>query len=101
MKKCDWCGAIFEESQAEKAFMQKYRYLYYPRLRVRLCAACAVTAFENYREDIYYDTCDECGKKFDYTVENDRFFAVTGMPLHAAWRGGVLCRQCALRVTVY
>lgn len=70
--KCECCKKSFDEED-ERIVFEGAILLTYNNLVLRLCADCAIKTIEDEDEDVYFETCGECGKRFDYIVEKSDF----------------------------
>lgn len=99
MKTCEWCGESFDYQEAEDQFEAEYCTKSYANFRKCLCGKCAIEAFEDMVDGVYYEICEKCGKTFDYMEDDGEFYN------HLDWADGVrldsfsdiLCCDCALR----
>ena len=95
---CERCGMNFDLSFADLEFdasSETYP-ITYSHVRPCLCFDCALDALRSQDEDVFFFTCDRCGKEFDYIVDSGRFLGLTGaMTLDSAWHNEPLCCDCA------
>ena len=99
---CEWCGETFDPEEAEEYFNDYMGLLSYEHITKCLCGKCAVEAIEGEVPDVYYVTCEKCGKTFDY-CEDYGEFAWTVSPeresrLFDYWYDQILCCECALEL---
>ncbi len=73
MAKCEWCGKKFDPEVAEDEFEFETYFYRYENIRPCLCGECAIKAIENKDSEVYYETCDSCGKEFDVFEDELRF----------------------------
>lgn len=95
MAKCEYCGAKFDPDEAEDIFESEHPYLLYENIAKCLCGECASKAIEDEEDGVYFETCEECGDRFDYILENAKFYSWTGESLLDATGGNILCASCA------
>lgn len=97
MPVCEWCGEEFEESEAEIEFSFEMGILSYENVRKCLCGNCAAQAITDGAEGVYFETCEKCGKSFDFIVDQTEFYKVVGgIELQDCWNEQILCCNCAL-----
>lgn len=99
MAKCKRCGEFFDVDDAKIEF-EGETLLTYDNLVLRLCAGCAIDAINDREDEIYFETCDNCGTRFDLFEEESRF---ENNPndygeLRDYWSDGdrPLCAECAI-----
>lgn len=94
---CEMCGAEFEEAEAREFFEDECSSKSYDNFNKCLCGDCAVSVIYDEEDGIYFETCDRCGKTFDYIVENADFEESSNGTSLNAWGGGsILCYECAM-----
>ena len=97
---CEYCGKEFDPEEARDYFELETGYSY-GNLRKTLCGNCAVEAIEDMDDEIYFETCEECGKTFELFSERVEFDSnfpdCNGVTLDDYWAGKVLCCDCALK----
>lgn len=98
---CECCGKEFNTEDAKDYFEEEFL-LSYDNLRKCLCGECAVQAINDMEEDVYFETCEDCGKTFDLIKEesefDSHFSSYNGIGLRDVWMqyGPVLCSECAI-----
>lgn len=96
---CEWCGKEFDEADVESIFEMEFLNLSYSNVRKCLCAHCLMEAMNDEADGIYYETCEKCGKEFDYYEECSRFDSYfgygNGTSLTDYW-DDILCADCAI-----
>lgn len=98
MEICERCGKHFDLDFDELEFDANSDTfpLIYSNVHPCLCADCALEALENKEEDVFFLSCDRCGKVFDYILDSGKFLSLSGaMTLDGAWHGETLCCDCA------
>lgn len=59
-------------------------------------------AIEDEVDGVYYETCEECGKVFDFIEDSNEFGShfnwYDRMDLRDCWRNKILCCDCAVDV---
>lgn len=94
---CEWCGEDFELSDAEDEFDSDMPHLSYEHIRKCLCGSCAIQAIEDEVDSVYFETCEKCGKTFDFIADSGEFLnRSNGMDLQDCWNELILCCNCAL-----
>ena len=68
--------------------------LSYYNFNIDLCASCADEAIDNEVEDVYYEDCEKCGKKFDLIRVRPEIDATYGDDAYDML-GNYLCKDCA------
>ena len=97
MPKCEWCDTEFDTQEAKDIFENEFSLMKYDNIRKCLCGSCAIQAIEDQVDGIYFETCEECGKDFDFVEECSEFEDnVDGTSLTDWWNYGILCCDCAL-----
>lgn len=71
--KCKWCKKRFDEEDAMYDFESQTRFLYYDNLAIRLCGDCALKVIDEKIDEVYFETCAECGRRFDLIEEETKF----------------------------
>lgn len=98
MPKCDWCGTKFNKSEATEIFESEYAFYAYNNFHKCLCGPCAIQAIAEEVSGVYYETCEECGKTFDYIEDSAEFEnQVDGTVLIDYWNPHILCCECAMK----
>ena len=94
---CQRCGNSFDADDAWSDFSAECFMLNYDNISERLCAECAIKAIEDEENDIYFETCECCGRRFDFIEENCHFTLEHGIDLRDIWQrdGRILCKDCA------
>ena len=64
MKTCEWCGKKFNPEEEAELFDYAFKYDF-RNFKKNLCAECAEEAIDEREEDVYFEDCECCGKKFD------------------------------------
>ncbi len=96
MKKCEWCGKEFEISDAEDDFDREIGFFNYRNIKKCLCGSCAIDVFNEQVDGVYFETCELCGKEFDYILDSHEFENATDTYLTDLWDSQILCCDCAL-----
>ncbi len=102
MPVCEWCGRNFDRAEAAEIFECERSPFMYSNIHKCLCGDCAISAIENMVEDVYFETCEKCGKEFDCITNAGRFsdnFSPESAGLFDCWtlgKGQILCCDCAL-----
>lgn len=99
MPKCEWCGKRFDAEEAEDIFEEEYGgILSYHNFIKPLCGDCAVEIIRDEVEGFYYETCEECGKRFDYIEECGKYYNYSNgdTDLTDCWDDQILCAECAI-----
>ena len=101
---CEKCGTEFDLDEAEYEFSLEST-LEYEKFKPCLCVDCAVSAIEDKEEDVYFETCEECGREFDLIEEEAKFeddaryeCNVDEASLRDWWKEKYLCSDCALKL---
>ena len=98
---CEVCGKEFTFEDAEDEFNSEMFDLIYENITKCLCGSCAIDAIRDEVDGIYFETCEECGKHFDYIEESGNFSSnfswCSGTTLKDYWDGGVVCCDCAMK----
>lgn len=101
MPKCEYCGQRYDKDEAYNDFSMETYSLSYSNIRKSLCADCAIQAIEDGVEGVYFETCEECGKKFDLIKEESKFESnfswANGTSLRDYWEDKIRCCDCALK----
>lgn len=95
MVTCERCGKSFDESFDRDTFSIKHQYLNFGNFNALLCADCANEVIEDEIDGIYFETCEKCGKKFDYVIDAGRFLREHDSYLFSFWKNDILCFDCA------
>ncbi len=99
MKMCKRCGDSFKKKEAEIVFSEAIISLSYKEnVKKCICGECAVQAFEDEDDGIFFETCNECGKYFDVMEEKGKFYDYTDdINLFDVWfMHGESCAECAI-----
>ncbi len=105
MPKCEWCHNIYDSVCEEDCFDSMIglgSLLQYSSIRKKLCGKCAVQAANDKVDGVFYESCEDCGRVFDWADEDARFCAhfpvENGIDLEGSWRiaGKILCADCAM-----
>ena len=76
--------------------------LIYSNLSKCLCGICAIEGINRYEQDIYYEKCESCGKKFDLMLDTTKFSKLptlpTGYELRDFWDTSILCCNCTIEM---
>ena len=97
---CENCNKKFNWYEAEEYFQMENPLLSYQNFKKHLCGECAVSAIDDREEDVYFETCEKCGKEFDLNTEESKFenhfpwYNGTGLRDH--WDRKIQCSDCAL-----
>lgn len=69
----------------------------YDNLAIRLCLDCAINAIDDEVDGVYFETCEECGKRFDLIEEQSKFryYPDDYGRLRDYWDDKILCAECA------
>ena len=98
MAKCKWCGKSFDLDDTRDVFMIE-TLLNYDNLAIRLCLECAINAIDDEVAGVYYETCEECGKRFDFIEEQSKFryYPNDYGSLRDHWDDKIRCAECAVK----
>ena len=98
MPKCECCGKRFDVEDAEDIFLEEYRVLSYQNFIKPLCGECAIEIIQDEVEGFYYETCEKCGKRFDYIEECGNYYHYSNgdTDLTDCWDDQILCAECAI-----
>lgn len=102
MPVCEWCGKEFDEYEAIEEFEDSTWLLSYEHIKKCLCGKCAIKAIEEQIEGVYIETCEKCGKEFDFIEDSGKFMSYfssfSGTELRDYWSENrlTLCCDCAL-----
>ncbi len=100
MARCERCNITFNKRKAENYFDDEmWGFLHYANIKPCLCGECAVEAIRDGDEDVYFETCEKCGRHFDLVKENEifeRFSKYDGIDLRGCWNDQILCAEHAL-----
>ena len=92
--KCEVCGKkINVEEERENFEIETSKS--YDNLAKKLCAECAMELIEDEVEGIYFEYCEECGKKYDFIYTENEFKWQHSDDPGAAITGKFLCLDCA------
>jgi len=94
---CEKCGVEFDESEASYQFESDVEASFpvsYECFSRCLCGECAI---EEYANGYYYETCEECGKRFFPEEESFSFESQVSHKVMDAdmYEHGILCADCA------
>ena len=73
MATCKWCKQTFDVEEAAVKFKRGSWLLTYDKLSICLCGDCAIRASNIEEHGVYFETCTDCGRKFDL-VEEEAIF---------------------------
>jgi len=97
---CEFCGRSYKASEAEETFALEVSLILYSNMKKNLCGDCSLEAYKDQVDGIFYETCEECGKEFDFIEDRGRydssFPAYHGLSLDDEWEERILCCNCAL-----
>lgn len=96
---CEWCGKEFDIDDAREIFDDECGIMWsYDNFTKCLCGECAIEAIQQAEPGVYFDTCEECGKHFDYGEEYNEFMNYGGndIDLPYCWMEKTLCASCAI-----
>lgn len=100
MKKCEWCDNLFDPDEAEYYFENETYNLSYSNVEKCLCGECAVKAIDDKVDGVYFETCENCGRKFDMIEDEwkfeNHFSWDSGADLRDNWDEQILCADCAI-----
>ena len=98
MAKCEWCHKEFNREDAEKDFSSYFSHLplSYDQIEKCLCGSCAIDVIEEDVDGVYFETCEECNRRFDYVEDNARFGREQDGLLLDWWKSGPICCDCAI-----
>lgn len=90
--KCVRCGEEYEKDEVCITFAD------INRVPMNMCEECLDKAYEDGEPNLFYDTCEDCGKDFD-VIEEDMKYSE-----NVPWEDGldrndygrILCAACAL-----
>ena len=85
---CDRCGREFDPEYWELGFYQLENF------NECLCEDCAEKAVDDMEDGLYFEECEECGKRFDYIEADGEFERRKGVSLRSLERR--LCLDCAI-----
>lgn len=94
MATCKHCGKEFDEPFERDTFSIEFPRLSYESFTVELCADCAREVIEDEIDGIYIETCERCGKRFDYILETSSCLDRCGGSLSSFWDNDILCLDC-------
>lgn len=98
-KECEYCHKEFDYDEDMEEFETECS-TSREGLRKTLCASCAIEAFENGEDGVYFETCEICGKTFDYALAdsefNENMSPENGTCLRDYWSDHIRCAECAL-----
>lgn len=97
MAKCEWCGKTFDVDEARDDFECETG-LSYDNLALCLCGDCAIDAIDDEADGVYFETCEECGNRFDLFEEQSKFENGPNDygSLRDYWDEKILCADCAI-----
>lgn len=94
MPKCERCGKEFDFDEEDVEF-DNYRGLALENFNINVCADCAKGIVDAKEDGVYFETCEECGKEFDWFEDVGEFYSrANGADLHDFDR--ILCCECAM-----
>ena len=100
MPKCDRCGCTFDRDIARMDFDNEFMDLDYDNILGCLCGSCAIDAINSKDDGVYYETCENCGKRFDLIEEEAQFDSrhswFNGTTLRGHWVSRILCCRCVM-----
>lgn len=99
MARCEWCGKEFDIDEAREIFDDECGRIWsYDNFGKCLCGECAVEAIQDEADGVYFETCECCGKNFDYGEECRIFYdnANASFGLADCWSNRILCASCAI-----
>ena len=105
MARCECCDRRFRRADAVEEFESDFwgLGLKYDKIKPVLCGECSVEKVQDLEDDVYFDTCEECGQEFDYCADSSAFDNAQEIPsisLTDVWESGmagkILCCECAL-----
>lgn len=93
---CEWCGKQYDPlSEVEEDNFDLFL-LSYDNVSDRLCGKCANEAIENMVDGYYFETCEVCGKKFDYVIAKSKYESShPDLFFEDSWEGKIRCLDCA------
>lgn len=97
MKICERCGKKFD-LEGQWLDLDCPEDLY-EKMPITLCANCANEAYNDEEDGLFFETCEKCGKEFDYFIDKSNFDMYNtdiGISLNDCWEKGILCSECAL-----
>ena len=94
---CEMCGKQYDPlSEVEEDDFDRFL-LSYDNVSDRLCGKCADEVIENMIEGYYFETCEVCGKKFDYVIAKAEYeTAYPDLFFEDSWEGRIRCLDCAI-----
>lgn len=95
---CDYCHKEIDDPDWEEGtLIEEYCHLQYYTMRKHLCGECAIHAFEDKVDGIFFDRCEECGKEFDVVDEYCQYENQTEDSIFSNWEhfDKILCADCA------
>lgn len=98
MKICHRCGEKFDWQETVNQFDIEYGCsgFSYDGFRRTICFDCAQEVFDDGETGEYFETCERCGKRFDYFEELMHWRDyVNGTDLNDHWDEEILCAECA------
>lgn len=97
MKTCERCGKMYDYFEELDDLYADGFLISLENIRGNLCAACALKAIDDDREEgIYFETCESCGRVFDLIIEEDLY----DEGLRAIWdrHDKIVCARCAWKL---
>ena len=85
---CNRCGREFDPEDWNIGFYQRENF------NECLCEDCAEKAVDDAEDGLYFEECEECGKRFDYIEADVDFQLMKGVSLSHVDR--ILCLDCAM-----
>lgn len=93
---CEQCNCGFDEIDAERQFSIYFAKPYENLVR-KLCFECAADVMNGEWDGEYFETCDCCGKRFDYFIDMAFFEEINDdIAFEDSWGMGIKCAQCGL-----
>lgn len=99
MEVCEWCGKSYDPEEAEEEFFDEITSVSYPEnLKKCLCGKCAIEAFFDEVDGVFYEKCEKCGKEFDIMEAKGDFYNYTeDADIFDIWNEyGNLCADCSI-----
>lgn len=93
---CECCGREFLQEDADYEFSQEFPTRNYDYLNQSLCGSCAINLYNDQVDGIYNETCEKCGKEFDYFEEDSLYRSLTKLDIGLEDLSRILCCDCGL-----